>query len=229
MKATKRAGLILALISAAALADESNKLESNVQKFSYAIGLQLGDNLKNEGILDLDEDALAQGIRDYLDGNDLKLTPEEIRQAVVAYQQEMLEKNLALAEKNREAGQAFLEKNGERDGVVVLDSGVQYEVVEKGAGDNPTETDVVMVHYRGYLLDGSEFDSSFSRGEPTELEIAQVIPGWQQTLQLMKVGSKWKVWIPSDLAYGLRGAGSRIGPNEMLHFDIELISIKDDG
>ncbi len=229
MKATQRAGLFLALISAAALADESNKLESNVQKFSYAIGLQLGDNLKNEGILDLDEDALAQGIRDYLDGNDLKLTPEEIRQAVVAYQQEMLEKNLALAEKNREAGQAFLEKNGERDGVVVLDSGVQYEVVEKGAGDNPTETDVVMVHYRGYLLDGSEFDSSFSRGEPTELEIAQVIPGWQQTLQLMKVGSKWKVWIPSDLAYGLRGAGSRIGPNEMLHFDIELISIKDDG
>lgn len=229
MKAAKRAALVLALVSAATFADEGNKLESNVQKFSYAIGLQLGDNLKNQGILDLDEQALAQGIRDYLDGNDLRLTPDEIQQAVVDYQQEMLETRLALATKNREAGETFLEKNGKRDGVVVLDSGVQYEVVEKGSGDNPTETDVVMVHYRGYLIDGSEFDSSFSRGEPTELEIAQVIPGWQQTLQLMKVGSKWKVWIPSDLAYGLRGAGNKIGPNEALHFDIELISIKEDG
>lgn len=229
MKAAKRAALVLALMSAATFADEGNKLESNVQKFSYAIGLQLGDNLKNQGILDLDEQALAQGIRDYLDGSDLRLTPDEIQQAVVDYQQEMLETRLALAKKNREAGETFLEKNGKRDGVVVLDSGVQYEVVEKGSGDNPTETDVVMVHYRGYLIDGSEFDSSFGRGEPTELEIAQVIPGWQQTLQLMKVGSKWKVWIPSDLAYGLRGAGNKIGPNETLHFDIELISIKEDG
>ncbi len=229
MKAAKRAALVLALMTSATFADEGNKLESNVQKFSYAIGLQLGDNLKNQGILDLDEQALAQGIRDYLDGNDLRLTPDEIQQAVVDYQQEMLEKRLALAKENREAGETFLQKNGKREGVVVLDSGVQYEVVEKGSGDNPTETDVVMVHYRGYLIDGSEFDSSFSRGEPTELEIAQVIPGWQQTLQLMKVGSKWKVWIPSDLAYGLRGAGNRIGPNEMLHFDIELISIKEDG
>ena len=229
MKAAKRAGLVLALMSAAVLADEGTKLDSNVEKFSYAIGLQLGDNLKNQGILELDEDAVAQGIRDYLDGNELKLTPDEIQQAVVAYQQEMMEKRLALAKKNREAGESFLEKNGKRDGVVVLKSGVQYEVVEKGTGENPNETDIVVVHYRGYLLDGSEFDSSFSRGEPTELEVAQVIPGWQQALQLMKVGSKWKVWIPSDLAYGLRGAGSRIGPNEMLHFDIELIGIKDDG
>ncbi len=229
MKTVTSAALVLALVSVASFADESKKLESNVQKFSYAIGLQLGDNLKNQGIIDLDEEAVAQGIRDYLDGNDLKLTPEEIQQAVVAYQQEMLETRLALAKKNREAGETFLESNGERDGVVVLESGVQYEVVEKGTGDNPTETDIVVVHYRGYLLDGSEFDSSFSRGEPTELEIAQVIPGWQQTLQLMKVGAKWKVWIPSDLAYGLRGAGSKIGPNELLHFDIELLSIKEDG
>lgn len=227
MKAVTRAVLVLALVSAASFADESKKLESNVQKFSYAIGLQLGDNLKKQGILDLDEEAVALGIRDYLDGNDLKLTPDEVQQAVAAYQQEMMEERLALAEKNRDAAESFLEKNGKRSDVVVLDSGVQYEVVEKGTGENPTETDIVVVHYRGYLLDGSEFDSSFSRGEPTELEIAQVIPGWQQTLQLMKVGAKWKVWIPSDLAYGLRGAGSRIGPNEMLHFDIELLGIKE--
>jgi FKBP-type peptidyl-prolyl cis-trans isomerase FklB len=229
MKTAKRSALALALASAASNADESTKLDSNVQKFSYAIGLQLGDNLKNQGILSLDEKALALGIRDYLDGNDLKLDPEDIQQAVAAYQQEMMEERLALAEENRDAAESFLEKNGQRDGVVVLESGVQYEVLEKGSGENPTETDIVVVHYRGYLLDGSEFDSSFSRGQPTELEIAQVIPGWQQTLQLMKVGSKWKVWIPSDLAYGLRGAGNKIGPNEMLHFNIELLSIKEEG
>lgn len=229
MKAVKRAALVLALVSTATFADEGNKLESNKQKFSYALGLQLGDNLKNQGILDLDEDAVALGIRDYLDGAELKLTPEEVQQAVAAYQQEMMEKRLALAEENKEAADTFLEKNAKRDDVVVLDSGVQYEVVETGTGENPTETDTVVVHYRGYLLDGSEFDSSFSRGKPTELEVAQVIPGWQQTLQLMKVGAKWKVWIPSDLAYGLRGAGSKIGPNEMLFFDIELLSIKEEG
>ena len=229
MTAAKRAAWVLALVSAASFADESIKLETNVQKFSYAIGLQLGDNLKNQGILDLDEKAVAQGIRDHLDGNELKLTPDDVQQAVAAYQQQMMEKRLALAEKNREAADTFLEENAKRSDVVVLDSGVQYEVVEKGTGDKPTETDIVLVHYRGYLLDGSEFDSSFSRGEPTELEIAQVIPGWQQTLQLMKVGAKWKVWIPSDLAYGLRGAGSKIGPNQMLHFDIELLKIKEEG
>ncbi len=229
METAKRAALVLALVSAASFADESTKLDSNVRKFSYAIGLQLGDNLKSQGILNLDEKALALGIRDYLDGNDLKLTPEDIQQAVAAYQQEMMKERLVLAEKNRDAGETFLEKNGQRDGVVVLESGVQYEVLEKGTGENPAETDIVVVHYRGYLLDGSEFDSSFSRGEPTELEIAQVIPGWQQTLQLMKVGSKWKVWIPSDLAYGLRGAGNKIGPNEMLHFNIELLRIKEEG
>ncbi len=229
MKAARHVALIVALSSAAAFADETKKLESNVEKFSYAIGLQLGDNLKSQGIMDLDVDAVALGIRDYLEGADLKLSPDNIQQAVVAYQQEMMEQRLALAKQNREAGESFLEKNGKREGVVVLDSGVQYEVVENGTGENPTETDVVMVHYRGYLLDGSEFDSSFSRGEPTELEVAQVIAGWQQTLQLMKVGSKWKVWIPSDLAYGLRGAGNKIGPNELLHFDIELLSIKEDG
>jgi FKBP-type peptidyl-prolyl cis-trans isomerase FklB len=229
MKAAKRAALVLALVSAVSFADETVELETNVQKFSYAIGLQLGDNLKNQGILDLDERAVAQGIRDYLDGNELKLTPEDVQQAVAAYQQDMMKKRLALAEKNREAAESFLEENAKQSDVVVLDSGVQYKVVEKGTGETPTETDIVLVHYRGYLLDGSEFDSSFSRGQPTELEIAQVIPGWQQTLQLMKVGAKWKVWIPADLAYGLRGAGSKIGPNEMLHFDIELLKIKEDG
>lgn len=204
-------------------------LDTNAKKFGYAVGLQLGDNLKNQGIVKLQVGAVAQGIQDYLDGKDLKVTPEQMQEAVAAYQQELLEERIALAKKNRDAANAFLNENKGREGVVVLDSGVQYKVVADGVGENPTETDTVTVHYRGFLIDGTEFDNSFDRGEPTVLEIGQVIPGWQETLQLMKVGSKWKVWIPSDLAYGLRGAGNKIGPNEMLTFDIELISIKDDG
>lgn len=229
MKAALHAALALALASATALAEEPGKLTTNAQKFSYAVGLQLADNLKSQGLLTLDIDALALGIRDFLEGEDLRLTPEEMQEAVAAYQQELLEERLALAKKNREAEVAFLAENVQRDSVVALDSGVQYEVIEEGTGETPTETDRVMVHYRGFLLDGTEFDSSHSRGEATELEISQVIAGWQQVLQLMKVGAHWKVWIPADLAYGLRGAGNKIGPNEMLSFDIELISIEDGG
>lgn len=226
MKAALHAVLALVLVTVPAFAEEPKKLETNAQKFSYAVGLQLADNLKNQGLVTLDIDALALGIRDFLEGEDLRLTPDEIQAAVAAYQQELMEERLALATKNREAEEAFLTENKQRDSVVALESGVQYEVIEEGTGESPTETDRVMVHYRGFLLDGTEFDSSHNRGEATELEISEVITGWQQVLQLMKVGAHWKVWIPADLAYGLRGAGNKIGPNEMLSFDIELISIE---
>jgi len=229
MKSVKLATLLIALFSSGAFAQESVKLESNSQKFAYYIGLRLGDNLKNQGLLKLDVDAVALGIRDFLAGAEPRLTNEEMQGAVAAYQQQMQEERLAIAEKNRDAGKAFLEENKSREGVLVLESGVQYQVIAPGTGENPTETDKVIVHYRGFLLDGTEFDSSFSRNEPTELEITQVIAGWQETLKRMKVGATWKVWIPSDLAYGLRGAGSKIGPNETLSFDIELLSIKEDG
>ena len=225
----RRAAIVALIISASASAQETAKLETPAQKFSYTVGLQLGDGLKNRGLIELDFDALALGIEDYLSGNDLKLTPQEMQQAITNYQQVLLEKRIALAKKNRDQEVAFLTENKSRDGVVVLDSGVQYEVISEGSGESPTETDTVVVHYRGFLIDGTEFDSSFSRGQPTELEVSQVIAGWQQALQLMKVGGKWKIWIPSDLAYGLRGAGNKIGPNEMLSFDIELIGIKDGG
>ena len=119
----------------------------------------------------------------------------------------------------------YLKENSVREGVVVLDSGLQYRIVKPGAGGSPTETDTVVVHYRGRLLNGSEFDSSYVRGQPAELGVGQVIPGWQQALQLMPVGSTWEIWIPAALAYGAQGAGS-IGPNETLHFDIELLEIK---
>ena len=229
MKIFKRAALVALLLSAPVAAQETLELETPAQRFSYTVGLQLGDNLKNQGLVNLDIEAVAQGIKDYLAGADPKLTPQEMQEAVTAYQQVLLEERIELAKKNRDQAAEFLEKNKTRDGVVVLDSGVQYEVISEGEGETPTETDTVVVHYRGFLIDGTEFDSSFSRGEPTELEISQVIAGWQQTLQLMQVGDKWKVWIPSDLAYGLRGAGNKIGPNEMLSFDIELIGIKDGG
>jgi len=229
MKSVKLATLLIVLFSSGAFAQESVKLESNSQKFAYYIGLRLGDNLKNQGLLKLDVEAVALGIRDFLDSAEPRLTNEEMQGAVAAYQQQMQEERLAIAEKNRDAGKAFLEENKSREGVLVLESGVQYQVIAPGTGEKPTETDKVTVHYRGFLLDGTEFDSSFSRNEPTELEIAQVIAGWQETIKRMKVGAKWKVWIPSDLAYGLRGAGSKIGPNETLSFDIELLSIKEGG
>lgn len=229
MKYTNRAALFVLIFSASAAAQESAKLETNAQKFSYAVGLQVGDNLMNQGLANLDMDALAQGIQDQLAGRDPRLTSEEMQEAVAAYQQTLLEERIALAKKNNDAAKTFLEENETHEGVTVLESGVQYRIISPGGGERPTETDTVLVHYRGYLIDGTEFDSSFSRGEPTELEISKVIVGWQQALQLMKVGAKWKVWVPPDLAYGLRGAGNKIGPNEMLSFDIELISIKGDG
>lgn len=229
MTHTSRAALFALIFPAAVAAQETAELETPAQRFSYTVGLQVGDNLGNQGLVNLDTEALAQGIQDQLAGRDPRLTPEEMQEAVVAYQKILLEERIALAKKNNDAANTFLEKNKAREGVIVLESGVQYKVVTAGSGVRPTETDTVLVHYRGYLIDGTEFDSSFSRGEPTELEITKVIAGWQQTLQLMKVGSRWKVWIPAELAYGLRGAGNKIGPNEMLTFDIELVGIREDG
>jgi FKBP-type peptidyl-prolyl cis-trans isomerase FklB len=229
VNSVKLATLLIVLFSSGAFAQEPVKLESNLQKFAYYIGLRLGDNLRKQGLLKLDVDAVALGIRDFLDGAEPRLTNQQMQEALATYQQQMQEERLSIAKKNRDIGKAFLEENKTREGVLVLDSGVQYQVITEGTGENPTETDKVVVHYRGYLLDGTEFDSSFSRNQPAELEISQVIAGWQDTLKRMNAGSKWKVWIPSDLAYGLRGAGSKIGPNETLYFDIELLSIKEDG
>jgi FKBP-type peptidyl-prolyl cis-trans isomerase FklB len=206
-------------------AEESKPLTTNVEKFSYAVGLQIGQNLKRQGLVGIDARAIALAIEDILEGRDVRVSMEEMRTAVTAYQNELNAEKLAAGEKNRAAGEDFLEKNGARDGIVVLDSGLQYRVVESGNGGSPTETDTVVVHYRGRLLDGSEFDSSYGRGQPTEFGVGQVIPGWQQALQLMNVGAKWEVWIPASLAYGVDGNGS-IGPNQTLHFDIELIEIK---
>jgi len=206
-------------------AQDSKPLTTNAEKFSYGIGLQIAQQLQKQQLSGVDSRAIAMAIEDVLKGRELRVTMEEMQVAAVAYQNELKAEKLAAGDKNKAAGEKFLEENSTREGVVVLDSGVQYRIIESGNGGSPTETDSVVVHYRGRLLDGSEFDSSYSRGKPAELGVGQVIPGWQQALQLMPVGSKWEVWIPASLAYGPQGAGS-IGPNETLHFDIELIEIK---
>lgn len=220
---------LLAAVALAAhvpvLAEDSKPLETNVEKFSYGVGLQIGQQLKRQNLSGVDVRAIALAIEDVLEGRDLRVSLEDMRVAATAYQNELNAERLAAGEKNKATGEKFLAENKSRDGVVALDSGLQYRVVEAGAGESPTETDTVVVHYRGRLLDGTEFDSSYGRGEPTEFGVGQVIRGWQQALQLMNVGAKWEVWIPAALAYGAEGPAS-IGPNQTLHFDIELIEIK---
>lgn len=220
--------LLTALLLAVQLsvhAQDSKPLDTNAQKFSYGVGLQIAQQLKRQGLTDVDPQAIAMAIEDVLQGRDLRVSMDELRTAATAYQNERNAVKLAAAEKNKAAGEAFLKENGARKDVVVLDSGLQYRIIEAGDGESPTETDRVVVHYIGRLLNGEEFDSSYGRGQPTELGVGEVIPGWQQALQLMPVGSKWEIWIPASLAYGTDGAGT-IGPNETLHFDIELIEIK---
>lgn len=206
-------------------AQDSKPLETNAQKFSYGVGLQIAQQLQRQGLSGVDPAAIALAIEDVLEGREMRVSMDELRVAATAFQNELNAEKLASAEKNKAAGDAFLKENGARDGVVVLSSGLQYRIIEPGNGESPTETDTVLVHYIGRLLNGKEFDSSYGRGQPQELGVGDVIPGWQQALQLMPVGSKWEIWVPASLAYGSDGAGT-IGPNETLHFDIDLIEIK---
>ncbi len=200
-------------------------LNSDKEKFSYTVGFQIGQSLKEDG-LDIDVAALSQAIRDVMAGNEPRLSMEEMQAAVQSFQAQQMEAREAVARDNLRAGQSFLADNRAKSGVVETDSGLQYQVIEEGSGKQPSDSDTVRVHYRGTLIDGTEFDSSHSRGEPATFPVNAVIPGWREVLPLMKVGAKWKVFIPADLAYGERGAGANIGPNETLLFDIELLAIE---
>ncbi len=200
-------------------------LESDKEKFSYSVGVQVATSLSQAGP-SLDIPALTQAISDVLSGSELKLTEEEMQQAFKVYQQKLREEQAARADKNLHAGQEFLAANKKKPGVVELPNGIQYKIIRKGEGKKPTLQDSVEVHYRGTLIDGKEFDSSYKRNETVSFPVNGVIQGWQEILPLMPVGSKWEVVIPADLAYGAQGAGSSIGPNETLVFDIELIAIK---
>ncbi|AHF01650.1 membrane protein [Thiomicrospira aerophila AL3] len=206
---------------------QASPLSSTLEQASYAVGVDLANNLQMQGI-NLDTDAFLLGLRDSLTAQNLKLSPEQMQSALTRFQEELeLSRNAelqALAEQNLAKGQAFLAENVQQEGIVTLPSGLQYRVIEEGEGANPTTDDVIIAHYRGELIDGTEFDSSYNRGIPIQFALANVIPGWQEVIQLMQPGAKWQVFIPSDLAYGLQGAGSMIGPNETLIFEIHFIT-----
>lgn len=214
-------------ISATLLACNQNdytntELTTQMDTISYSLGVSVANNLKNSGFESIETEAVASAFNDVFAGEDVKITEEEANAFIQEYFVELSEK------KSKEAvaeGNAFLEENGQREGVVTTASGLQYEVLSKGEGAMPSASDQVTVHYHGTLLDGTVFDSSVDRGEPATFPVNGVIPGWVEALQLMNVGSKYKLFIPSNLAYGERGAGGSIGPNATLIFDVELLSI----
>ncbi len=209
-------------------AAEGVALKTKKDKVSYAIGVNVGKGMQQES-LEIDPDIFAKGLKDGMTGAKMAMPDEEMRQVMTAFQKEMAEKQAvkvkAVAEKNKKEGETFLAANKKKDGVKTLPSGLQYKVIKEGTGQTPKLTDAVTTNYRGTLIDGTEFDSSYRRGQPAKFPVSGVIPGWTEALQLMKVGSTWQLFIPSNLAYGERGAGNIIGPNATLIFDIELISI----
>jgi FKBP-type peptidyl-prolyl cis-trans isomerase FklB len=220
--------LCIVLTGSPVFAGEKAELKTQKDKVSYAIGMDMGGSLKRNSI-DVDIDALVKGLKDSLAGGNTLMTEQEQRETLITFQKEFQakqqEKMKALAEKNKKEGEAFLAENKKKIGVKILPSGLQYKVITEGKGATPKETDTVTVNYRGTLIDGTEFDSSYKRNEPATFPVKGVIKGWTEALQLMKEGSKWQLFIPSSLAYGERGAGSMIGPNATLIFEVELIKV----
>ena len=205
------------------------KLDTPKNRISYTIGVNIGQDFKSQK-LDIDAEALMEGIKDSMAGKELRMTEEEMTSEIQTFQQELQAKMMAemeaVAAKNKADGEAYLADNAKKEGVIVTDSGLQYKVLEAGEGDAPAPSDIVTVHYRGTLVDGTQFDSSYDRGQPATFPVGGVITGWTEALQLMKPGAKYQLAIPSGLAYGERGAGQVIGPNAVLLFDIELISVE---
>jgi FKBP-type peptidyl-prolyl cis-trans isomerase FklB len=232
-------GLALVFVTGSQAQDateEAPKLETRENKISYSIGVNIGNDIarsfERQGV-EVDPVLLSKGILHALSDTEKLLSQEEMTQLLNEFQQEMRAKMAAQTEKksqsgdmNKKAGEDYLAANRKREGVVSLPSGLQYEVVTAGSGKSPAATDTVVVHYKGTLIDGKEFDSSYKRGQPATFPVNGVIKGWTEALQLMKEGAKWKLFIPADLAYGSRGAGADIGPNSALVFEVELIEVK---
>lgn len=216
-------GCILAICSATAHA-VGTSLETDAEKYSYAIGINFAQSLMRQGA-PLDADAAYMAIRDALEGSELRLSADEITNVLRSESQKAGERKRALAGDNLRKGKEYMARNKAREGVVELPNGIQYEVLRKGSGPQPAISDRVKVHYTGTLTDGREFDSSKRRGEAATFGVDGVIKGWQEVLPLMRTGSRWLVSIPPDLAYGVNGAGAAIGPNETLVFEIELLDI----
>jgi len=206
-------------------------LDTPEKRLSYGIALRMSERMVADGMV-MDVDAYALGMRDAFEGAEARLTDEEINAEMMAFQEKVeAEREAAQAqvsEGNAEAGAAFLAENAQREGIIVTESGLQYEVVTAGEGASPGRDDEVEVHYRGTLIDGTVFDSSYDRGQTVTFGVSQVIPGWTEALQLMKEGAKYNLYIPSDLAYGPGGAGQVIGPNSTLIFEVELIKVLSD-
>jgi FKBP-type peptidyl-prolyl cis-trans isomerase FklB len=224
--------LIAVLAAAAALglnaADDKVELKDQRDKVSYGIGVNFGTSWKQQEI-DVDPDLVVRGIKDALAGKAL-MNESEVRTTLSAFQQELrakqMEKRKLLGEKNKAEGEKFLAENKGKSGVTALPSGLQYKVLADGKGESPRSNDMVTVNYRGTLIDGTEFDSSYKRGQPATFGVTGVIRGWTEALQLMKPGAKWELFIPSELAYGERGSGQQIPPNTTLIFEVELVSIQ---
>jgi len=202
-------------------AQENLVLKNQKEKVSYIIGMNIGSNFKRQ-LIDIDPNIVVKGIQDALSGaNPLLSNQEEIQETMVAFQKELMEKQ-------KKQGEAFLAENMKKEGVKTLPSGLQYKVIKAGTGKKPKADDIVTANYRGTLIDGTEFDSSYKRGQPATFPVSGgMIPGWTEALQLMEEGAKWQLFIPSNLAYGERGAGGIIGPNATLIFEVELVSIKE--
>lgn len=200
------------------------QLSNDKKKVSYAIGVQIGQDFKRSGV-DLDMEAFNLAIKDMLANKEPRLNQQEMQQAFTKLREQQMKHQTKLAEENKEKGEKFLAKNKKKPGIKVLPSGVQYQILRAGSGDKPKESDTVVAHYRGTLIDGTEFDSSYKRKNPLTIPITQVVKGWQDALKAMRVGAKWQVFIPSDLGYGNRATGN-IPPNSTLIFDIELLEIK---
>lgn len=206
----------------------ANKTDNKKDKASYSIGVDVGRSIEKQHI-EINPDVFMTGLKDGLANKFSMMTEEEVRQALMGLQAEIVERQnaemKAMATKNLTEGDKFLAENKKQKGVVTLPSGLQYRIVKEGSGESPKATDTVTTNYRGKLINGTEFDSSYTRGEPARFAVNAVIPGWTEALQLMKPGAKWELFIPPKLAYGENGVGQLIGPNSTLIFDVELISV----
>ena len=222
-KLLKMKNLILSLIVLLGFSSiNAQNLNTEMEKVSYSLGVNVAKSVKSQGLESIDSDAIAKAFKDVFEGNTLEISEEEANIVLQDYFGKLAnEKQKA----NVESGQKFLDENAKREGVVTTATGLQYEVLKEGSGDSPKETDNVTVHYHGTLIDGTVFDSSVDRGQPATFPVNGVIQGWVEALQLMNPGAKYKLFIPSNLAYGERGAGGAIGPNATLVFEVELISI----
>jgi FKBP-type peptidyl-prolyl cis-trans isomerase len=224
MKKLIAVALLLSLFGVAVLAQKKGTPKTQKEKVSYSLGMNIGKNMKMQGI-EVDQEYLVKGMRDALSNAKAAMSEKDMETAMKAFQQEMQTKQIYADDKNKKDGEAFLAANKKKDGVITLASGLQYKVIKMGTGPKPTSLQIVTCNYRGTFIDGKEFDSSTRYGRPAEFPVNGVIKGWTEALQLMPVGSKWELYIPSDLAYGEKGSQPTIRPNSTLIFEIELLSI----